>query len=133
MTCGAFRKIAVAGNRLNSFDCEYTVNLIFSGGWEVRIETLFHLRTPNGIITVNPSVDAEGHVVFLTALIGQAVDVAEVGRSGALALTFEGGSVLTAGPDDDYESWTVAGPAGVKLVCQPGGEVAVWSAVPESD
>jgi hypothetical protein len=126
-------KIALAGSRLNSLECDYTVNLLFSDEWEVRIETLFMLRTPDELMTVDPSVNAERGVVLLTALVGRKVDEAEVSQSGELVLIFEGGSVLTIGPDDDYESWTVAGPAGVKLICQPGGEVAVWSAVPESE
>jgi hypothetical protein len=77
-------------------------------------------------------VDAEPNVVLLTALLERVVDAAEVSQPGALVLTFEGGFVLTVGPDGDYESWTVAGPAGVKLIRQPGGEIAVRSAAPEN-
>jgi hypothetical protein len=46
---------------------------------------------------------------------------------GTLVLSFTDGSLLRCGPDPRYEAWTVVGGSPQHLVvCEPGGEVAVW-------
>lgn len=41
---------------------------------------------------------------------------------------FSNGSVLKAGPDDDYESWSYTGPepTPTRVIAMPGGELAIW-------
>jgi len=49
---------------------------------------------------------------------------ARVGALGYLTLTFDNGSEIRAGPELDFESWTVSGPGNLDLFCLPGGPVA---------
>ncbi|TQS46505.1 DUF6188 family protein [Cryptosporangium phraense] len=123
-------EIALAGCTLDSFEWGFSVNLAFSAGWEVRIEGRFGLRTPHAGVMVDPATYYGREIASpaLAALVGRAVEAAEVSRSGLLAITFDRGPALTVGPDDEYESWTVAGPGGVKVICGPGGEVTSWPA-----
>jgi hypothetical protein len=34
---------------------------------------------------------------------------------------------LRAPIGEDYESWNIVGPAGLRIVSLPGGELAIWS------
>ena len=45
-----------------------------------------------------------------------------------LMVEFSNGSVLKAGPDDDYESWSYSGPelTPTRVIAIPGGELAIW-------
>jgi hypothetical protein len=68
------------------------------------------------------------------ATIGQAI----ASKSGRLELRFVGGRpvfpvdgwVLRADPDSKYEAWQIDGPNGHLIVCNPGGELSVWSGKP---
>jgi hypothetical protein len=46
-------------------------------------------------------------------------------KSGDLKILFENGSVLQAGPNEDFESWHVLTNE-LQLICSPGGEVVVY-------
>lgn len=53
---------------------------------------------------------------------------AQATDSGVLRLDFESGWSAEAAADPDYEAWNVAGTGGLRVVCMPGGELAVWPA-----
>jgi hypothetical protein len=46
-------------------------------------------------------------------------------RAGVLGLELGAGRVLSAPPDERYEAWSVLG-GGYRLICCPGGELAIW-------
>ncbi|WP_157181858.1 DUF6188 family protein [Nocardia testacea] len=48
-------------------------------------------------------------------------------ENGTLHLEFESGSSIRVFADPDYEAWSVVGADGFRVVCMPGGELAVWS------
>jgi hypothetical protein len=50
-------------------------------------------------------------------------------ESGALDIEFEGKAGIAVPPHPTYEAWTIAGSRGLKIVCTPGGKLAVWSPV----
>lgn len=45
---------------------------------------------------------------------------------GHLELTFSDGSTIDVPSGQDYEAWQLTGPAGLKMVSVPGGELSVW-------
>ena len=51
---------------------------------------------------------------------------------GALLLEFTDGSRLEVRASANYEAWQLVGPAGLMVVCMPGGELAVWTDDKES-
>jgi hypothetical protein len=110
-----------AGQRVTAQEAGYTVALVFSGGYEVRIETPFSLRQPGGDLEVTPGE------TDLPELIGRVVTVAHADDEGGLRIDFQDGSRLLVAADPDYEAWTAAGPDGLKVVSEPGGGLAVWS------
>jgi hypothetical protein len=60
------------------------------------------------------------------ALFGQLVRSAYASDSGELAIVFADDRVMNVRQDPQYEAWEFSGPRGVRIVCAPGGELAVW-------
>jgi uncharacterized protein DUF6188 len=48
-------------------------------------------------------------------------------ENGALRIELDGGALLLVFPHPKYEAWELAASDGTKIVCTPGGELAVWS------
>jgi hypothetical protein len=120
--------LGLAGQKVVSTESGYTAGIEFSGGSEIRVETAFTLGTDDGEHRFAPGERVEQAAARLGELVGRVVVAATAGDGGVLQIDFEGGTRLLAEPDPDYEAWTFAGPDGTKVVCQPGGGLAVWSA-----
>jgi hypothetical protein len=77
---------------------------------------------------VGPHTYRDDHGVdrVIASLVGSVVaDTSTL--NGALLLSFTDGSLLRCQPDPNYEAWQVVGGQPQYLVvCQPGGELAVW-------
>jgi hypothetical protein len=56
----------------------------------------------------------------LAGIVNATVQDSFAGRDGSLRVGLSNGLVLRVAPDQEYESWTLAGPGGV-LVSLPGG------------
>ena len=119
--------LGFAGQTVIGQDVGFTVRLEFSGGYEVRVETGFTLRAPDGDHRVVPGEDVEDVTAPLGALAGRVVTVATADDGGGLRIDFDGGARILVEADPDYEAWTVAGPGGMKVVSLPGGGLSVWS------
>ena len=97
-----------------------------SSRWELRIEQPFAMRAADG--TEQVVVPAEGaHLDVVLQLLRSTVEYATAFKDGHLEVRVRDGTVLQVPPDEGFEAWTVSGPAHVRLVCLPGGELAVWS------
>jgi hypothetical protein len=64
------------------------------------------------------------------ALFRQTVNSALAHKDGILEITFAGGGRLTVPANPNYEAWGVTGVRWLRVVCMPGGDLAVWSADP---
>lgn len=113
----------LAGRRLEYLRLGHAVVLGFSGGREVLIEAVAHLTGPGGRVAVEPGDNTSDAVA---ALLGDVVRAARTHAGGELEITFESGSELLIGVDDDAESWAVTGPGKFLIVCVARGELAVW-------
>jgi hypothetical protein len=70
--------------------------------------------------------DGSGVTRVLTGMASGVVSDTSA-EGGTLVLSFTDGSVLRCAPDPRHEAWEVVGGSPQHLVvCQPGGEVAVW-------
>jgi hypothetical protein len=94
---------------------------------EIRIETPFTFTSRDGqTFHVEP-----GEVESLCPalhIFNQVATAATI-ESGALDIEFEGKAGIAVPPHPTYEAWTIAGSRGLKIVCTPGGKLAVWSPV----
>lgn len=117
--------LELAGRTLEGVQFGYTLTLQFTDLHEVQIEQ--PIRITAGGEPVEVSAEAEWSEP-ISALVRDSVTGAEALADGTLVITFAGGTELRVGPNPDYESWTVTGPGGMRVVCLPGGELAVWDA-----
>ena len=118
-------KLGLEGQSVTHKTVDYTVSLNTNAGFEIRIETNFSLRTPEGDFDLSPE-SSDMQAERLQSLLHQTVTSSVADESGALSLGFSDGSRLHVDPNDSYEAWTVASPGGMKVVSMPGGELAVW-------
>jgi hypothetical protein len=66
-------------------------------------------------------------VALLLPLLNGEVTAVDIDSSGGLSFTL-GGVTVWCGSDQDYEAWCYDGPQGEKVVCTPGGDLAIWNA-----
>ncbi|GII59825.1 hypothetical protein Pth03_82140 [Planotetraspora thailandica] len=108
----------------------YQLTLDLDSGAQVDLETEAvlssgSLRAPD--VARTPLTPQRQDVAPALALFGATILSAVVFKSGVLRLVFHTGAHLNAKPDPQYEAWSVSGsgPDSLRLVCQPGGGVAV--------
>lgn len=118
-------ELGLEGRTVTQARAGFTVSLDLGADNEVRVETDFVMRTADGDRHFSLGAESVDQAA-LDSLLGQEVTSAVVGESGALFLAFGDGVSLRVEPHDVYEAWTFAGPGGRKVVCMPGGELAVW-------
>ena len=66
-------------------------------------------------------------VALLLPLLNGEVTGVDIDPSGRLSVTL-GDATVWCGSDPDYEAWSYDGRQGEKVVCTPGGELAIWNA-----
>jgi hypothetical protein len=121
-------KLNLEGGSVDRCCFDYGVTFILSNGalsCELRIERPFTIVVPGwGIHRVDPdeAVDLEQAL----SLLRRKVDSATVTKEGDLKLHLGDRTTLQVAPDENFEAWTLTASTGARLVCLPGGEVAVW-------
>ncbi|GGR30583.1 DUF6188 family protein [Streptomyces aurantiogriseus] len=106
------------------FDGAFTV--LASGGSELRIETEAVLQVPGRRqVSFDPEFP-DVVTVHLVALLRDVINVAEVGAVGDLVIEFGSGVKLAVRPHEDYEAWGLVRGDGGRVICMPGGEIALW-------
>ncbi|MEU8613380.1 DUF6188 family protein [Actinoplanes sp. NPDC048791] len=114
----------LGGRKLEYVRLGHAIVLGLSGGFQVLIETVTQLHGPGGgRVDVEPG---ENPSDILATLLGDIVRTACIRETGELQITFRSGALLLVGVDPDFESWAVAGPDGLLIVCLARGELAVW-------
>jgi hypothetical protein len=81
--------------------------------------------SPGGTALVRPY--ALDGVALLLPPLSDEVTALDISPGGRLPLTL-GGATVWSGSDPDYEAWSYDGRQGEKVVCTPGGELAIWTA-----
>ncbi|MFD9797155.1 DUF6188 family protein [Streptomyces sp. NPDC059070] len=71
-------------------------------------------------------VPEQQEVAAALRLFGKAVAEATAFKDGRLLVEFDTGTRLTVAADPHFESWNIVGPNDVRVVCRPGGELALW-------
>lgn len=62
----------------------------------------------------------------LKPFIGKTIQEVTVSLEGHLRMTFVDSSQWSVQSDATYEAWEIHGPHGELVVCQAGGELAIW-------
>lgn len=122
-------KLDLVGQLITEQFVDFALWLRTDGDYEIRIGNTFTIHTSDTDAKFTPESDGGLNPPGMTSVLGQTVTKSTIDDSGELRIDFEGGAQLHAEPDKDYESWTIAGPHGLLIVCTPGGELAIWSPI----
>jgi hypothetical protein len=107
-------------------EIDYAVTVATSDGYVFRIEQPLVLTDADG---QEHLLVPEGDPMRLRpalSLARTAVAGARAFDDGRLELDFADGSMIRVPCGEDYEPWEATGPAGLKVVAVPGGELSVW-------
>ncbi|MFF3568604.1 DUF6188 family protein [Nocardia jiangxiensis] len=120
-------EIPIAGQSLSVESTEYALVLGNDNGFEIQAEAPVEFETPSGDKR-RVAFDEEDHFdLDLNTFFSGKIASAFTGSAGELTILLESGNRATVTTDEDYESWTIVGPKGYRVVCMPGGELATWS------
>jgi hypothetical protein len=96
---------------------------------EIKLERPFEINGAGaGPVKVDPE-NLGGRAVEVAAILGAVVRDIRADENGVLAVAFEDGRTITAGPDSSYESWSFVSDDGGRVICTPGGKLAIWGPV----
>ncbi len=120
----------VSGRDLSFIRVDHQTRLQF-GGFEIVIESPFHMTAPNGT-EYNLDPGLRGRLGPVLDLYPDALVTATVDADASLRLRFASGATLEVPADYAFEAWHVNGPDGFLVVCETGGSgLAVWSSSDE--
>jgi hypothetical protein len=105
----------LTGQTLVNVDRDYTMRMDPREGWHIAIEG-------------EELVDDKDLAAALYGAIDTPITQFSIGDGGVLTMSV-GDAHLRAVPDPHYESWNIVGPlpGRSRVVCLPGGELAIWS------
>jgi hypothetical protein len=92
----------------------------------IRLEGEFVFSTEDHRFSLSSEDPTRLGPVF--AVLHQTIASATAHSSGRLVVAFVNGDTLVADQHPDYENWEVVGDHGLRIVCLPGGSLAVWEA-----
>jgi hypothetical protein len=96
---------------------------------EISIGEPFILTGRDGVRhLLDPAADGPGLAPVLR-IMRQVISAGTAFDDGRLEISFDGGDSIRVPYGPDFEAWTIAGPggpAGLKMVSVPGGELAIW-------
>lgn len=105
----------------------FDIQLVFgTPGGILQIESAAFLRYDGASIKLDATEDPTSTSAVLS-LLRTSVECVDLSER-RLQLRFSSGEVFEVCPDEDYESWSLTGDDGGRVVCMPGGELAVWNA-----
>jgi len=111
---------------------DYAVSFGIQNQVAIRIEQPFIYTGTDGIeYLIVPEADPV-QVAPVLAITRLSVHAAFAYDDGHLEVTFSDGSAIGVPSTQDYEPWELTGPAGLKIISVPGGELSVWRPTPES-
>lgn len=111
---------------------DYAVSLGTQNQVAVRIEQPFVYTGTDGVEhLIVPEADPV-QIAPVLAITRLSVRAGFAYDDGHLELTFSDGSTIGVPSAQDYEPWELTGPAGLKIVSVPGGELSVWRPTPAS-
>lgn len=122
--------LPLAGREVTQCCIDYAVTLVFA---EPDATSYLRIGQSFWLLTTSDGNEEmcvpEGPPPALGPALGvlrQSVNRAVAYKDGRLELEFGDGARLRVPVDQEFEAWNLVGPAGLRLVSLPGGDLAVW-------
>jgi hypothetical protein len=127
-------RLPLAGCAVSQCCVDWAVTLRLEhpdGAFELRIEQPFVFAAADGVETLLRPEDDPADIGPLLVCSRTTVDEALAFDDGSLTVSFTDGSRIRVSSSPEYEPWGLVGPAGLRVVSVPGGELGIWQ--PDSD
>jgi len=118
--------LPLAGELVTWCCVDYAVSFGTQNQISIRIEQPFVYTSANGVEHLILPEEDPVRVAPVLAIARLSVREGFAYSDGHLELTFSDGSTIGVAGTQDYESWELTGPAGLKMISVPGGELSVW-------
>ena len=106
---------------------DHALTLTTAADTYLRIETPFSTTRADGSAQLwTPGSVAEGWHDDL-GFVGLTIIRSEIDETGALRLGLADQTWLRAGPDEQFEAWSLTNADGSRIICSPGGELVTFS------
>jgi Family of unknown function (DUF6188) len=117
------------GLKISQITVDYALTFLLEGQASIAIESDATLadrtgRTPEAqTVELHPG---RQDVASALTLFGATVNSGVAFKTGTLRLVLDHFQ-LTIPADAHHEAWNVVGPGDIRLVCTPGGQLAIWT------
>jgi len=121
-------RLSIEGSSVERIILDYAISLVFSGGWELRVETSCYMSQSYGAeVMIDSSSVTSGAAVDIFNVLHRKINIAEIDESsGELVVEFEAEMKLRIPPDGLYEARGLTARNGDRILALPGGGVASW-------
>ncbi|WP_280482633.1 DUF6188 family protein [Nocardia cyriacigeorgica] len=121
--------LQVVGMRVAEVTIGFTVTMRLgeSSEYELQVEGDLEIFKESQLAYRVESECYEDQRELIESFVGSVVETATTDSSGALELKLNSGLAVRVPQDADYEAWSLVGPRGYRIVCLPGGQLAIWS------
>jgi hypothetical protein len=92
--------------------------------YQLRIESDFFLTGPESRSYL--SMERPRELGVALGVLRQSIISARAYKSGKLEVLFTSDIGIVVEPSPDFEAWELVGDDGLRIVCTPGGDLAVW-------
>lgn len=93
----------------------------------IAIGDKFNLLTGDELYNFNVGTESSTLGPVL-GLLHKRIESVSAMKDGHLNVIIDSGISLSVAPDHAYEAWDVSISNGIRVVCMPGGELAIWDA-----
>ncbi|MFD3508801.1 DUF6188 family protein [Nocardia sp. NPDC058666] len=123
-------QLEIVGQPISEVELGFTATIRIGSPieFELQIEGEIAFSTGDGKVMSAPSNNYGGISKELQATVGSTVTRADVSEIDGLSIELSSGAVLEVPVDERYEAWGIVGLSGYRVICLPGGELALWSA-----
>src|SRR6266702_3587438 len=108
-------EIPLEGHSLTVVSTEYSLVLRSDNGFEIQAEGQVDFETPGGD---TQSITFDEHVGFdVKTFFGGKIATAAADSTGELVINMASGNRASVAVDEEFESWSIVGPGGYRIVC----------------
>ncbi len=118
--------LKIEGHALVRVCFDYALTLLVDPNTQLRLQANVELSDIDGTSVAFQPGGADVPAHRLVGLLHKEITKAWSSDGGVLTLQFACGAKLAATPDPDYEAWEILASDGFRVICMPGGELAIW-------
>ncbi|GAA1184257.1 hypothetical protein F4556_007579 [Kitasatospora gansuensis] len=118
--------LKVEGRTLTRVCFDYALTLLVDPDTRIRLQANVELKDADGTSAAFQPGDTDVPADSLVRLLHKDISKAWSSDGGVLTIQFACGATLTATPDPNYEAWEILAEDGFRVICMPGGKLAIW-------